>query len=84
MAIASKTDSAVSHAAELRRGGEPVPLGGVDEDNTLAESGVYNTYSRLSGLYTEALQAMRADAANIEAAAYLLEESDSLSAKGFR
>lgn len=58
-------------------------LEGVDDDNTLAESGIYNSMNALKGRFGQLLAATNADAANLESAAYALAVADASSARIF-
>lgn len=51
-------------------------LNGVDDDNTLAESGIYNSFYTLRDSFETFKQALMTDAGNLRAAAAAFEEAD--------
>lgn len=58
---------------------DPSSLDGVDDDNTLAESGLYSTYYYLKSMLEQFKQTMRVEAANLRSAASAINEADSAS-----
>lgn len=59
-------------------------LAGVDDDNTLAESGVYNSFNSLRGTFETLKGALMADADNLRTAASCFESVDSQEAGNFK
>lgn len=59
-------------------------LAGVDDDNTLAESGVYNSFNSLRETFETLKGALMADADNLRAAASCFENADSQEAGNFK
>lgn len=57
----------------------PGSLDGVDDDNTLAESGLYSSYYQLKSMLEQFKQTMRAEAANLRSVASVINEADSAS-----
>lgn len=51
-------------------------LNGVDDDNTLAESGIYNSFYTLRDSFETFKQALMTDVGNLRAAAAAFEEAD--------
>lgn len=59
-------------------------LHGVDDDNTLAESGVYNSCNSLCNAANSVLRSLSSDASNLISAVQSYECADAASAGGFR
>lgn len=77
--IASKRDVANNHADNIANAASALDfpwLNGVDDDNTLAESGAYNSYHSLKSTFATLKQALETDAENLRAAAAAIEETD--------
>lgn len=77
--ISSKTSKANSFADRIASAAEGLSIGslyGVDDDNTLAESGVYNTCNSIRETLATLQQALRSDAENIRAAAAVIDQAD--------
>lgn len=76
MDIQSDSSIAAEHGASLQKISETPALEGVDDDNTLAESGIYNTYTALKNTYSKTMTCLAGDGQHIEDAAYLFEDAD--------
>lgn len=81
--ILSNDAQAALWSGLLRTGFRPEGLYGVDDDNTLAESGVYNSHHDLKSCGETLLASLDADAGNVQKAAEAYEAADTASAKGF-
>lgn len=84
--ISSKASEANSHADRLANAAEGLSFGalyGVDDDNTLAESGVYNTHNSIRGTLATLQQALQSDAGNIRTAAEVVDQADSETANAW-
>ena len=84
--ISSKASEANSHADRLANAAEGLSFGalyGVDDDNTLAESGVYNTHNSIRGTLATLQQALQSDAGNIRTAAEVADQADSETANAW-
>lgn len=81
--ITSNNEQANFWSAMLRSSFSAPGLYGVDDDNTLAESGVYATYAALSDAGNSTLRSLSCDAQNLGAAAANYEQADAASAAGF-
>lgn len=78
--IRSRHDAADNYANNLANSVSSLNLGslyGVNDDNTLAESGVYNSYNALRSTFQQFKQVILSDAENLKAAANAIEEADS-------
>lgn len=84
--IKSRADIASSHASNIERSVSAVSLrdlAGVDDDNTLAESGVYNSCNSLKQTFETLRQALMADAENLRAAAEVFGDADGSAGRSF-
>lgn len=72
-------DRIVSAIANLNIGS----LYGADDDNTLAESGVYNTHNSIKETLATLQQALQSDAGNIRTAAEAVDQADFEAAKAW-
>ena len=81
--IASNSGLADLWSAKLASNFSPEWLDGVDDDSTLAESGVYNSYHDLRAQAETALRTLNSDAFNLAAAAAAYDQADADSAAGF-
>lgn len=75
--IISKRDVANDYASNIADAASALDfpwLNGVDDDNTLAESGVYNSYHSLKSSIETLESDLQADAENLKAAAICFEE----------
>lgn len=82
--ISSKASKANSLADRLASAAEGLGIGslyGVDDDNTLAESGVYNTHDSIRGTLAMLRSAIQADAGHIRTAAEVVDQADLEAAK---
>lgn len=84
--IKSRADVANNYAGNIEGSVSSVSLRslpGVNDDNTLAESGVYNSYNSLKVTFETLKQALVADAGNLRSAADVFGDADSSAGKVF-
>lgn len=82
--IRSNCDAAFEWSKRLGASYAFGSLHGVDDDNTLAESGIYNTAHEMKALVNKAFSALSADAAGIVSAAGVYKSADQASAGEFK
>lgn len=82
--IVSNSGQASLWSGLLKSGFSMGGLYGVDDDNTLAESGVYNSFNSLRDAGNNVFRSLNADASSLSAAAMSYARADSASAAGFR
>ncbi len=70
-------------AALLAPDSQPSDLEGVGDDNTLAESGIYNTYFGARGVYWDVVKAISGEAECIRHAATAFEVVDAQIAQNY-
>lgn len=81
--ISSSESVAASWQGTIQSGASMASLAGVDDDNTLAESGIYNSHGALRSSFMGLQSSLNADAANIVAAARALSAADAAASVAF-
>lgn len=82
--ITSKASEANGYADRIVNAIANLNIGslyGIDDDNTLAESGVYNTHNSIKETLATLQQALQSDADNIRTAAEVVDRADLEAAK---